>query len=65
MSKRQQSLEHSGDEEEESRKQPFQAPAMLLTIGGYLDRFNVLRKELNNKEGQKSNIDTFQIQEAD
>jgi hypothetical protein len=32
---------------------------MLRTIGDYVDRFDVTRKELNNKEGKQFNIDTF------
>jgi hypothetical protein len=31
----------------------------------YVDRFDVARKELNDKEGKKFNTDTFQRQEAD
>jgi hypothetical protein len=63
--KQQQTLKPSGDDKAENRKQPFRAPAMLSTIGDCLDRFDGARKELNNKEGKKFNIDTFQRQEAD
>jgi hypothetical protein len=38
---------------------------MLLTIRDYVDRFYGARKELDNKEGKKFNIDTFQRREVD
>jgi hypothetical protein len=54
--KQQQTLEPSGNDKAENRKPPFRAPAMLPTIGDFVDRFDGVRKDLNNKEGKNSTL---------
>jgi hypothetical protein len=65
MSKRGQQTEQSANDEAESSKRPCRVPEMLSTIGGYVDRFNFVRKALKQKKGAKFNIDTFQREEGD
>jgi hypothetical protein len=65
MSKKRQQTEQGANDEAESSERPCQASEMLLTVGGYVDRFNVTRNVLNQRKGAKFNIDTFRRQEVD
>ena len=64
MSKKRETEQEANDETESS-KRPCRAPAMLSTVAGYVDRFNIARNTLDTKKGQKFNVDTFGRKEAD